>query len=238
MGREGHGGVRGWGWWREIGSLLLPTACAGCGAGRAVLCARCECALRAGPARRVRPVPEPPGLPPLYATAVYADQARAVLLAHKERGALPLAGPLGGALAVSVRAACGGGDAGLVLGLVPVPSARSSVARRGHDPVRRVALAAAGRLRREGLSVRVRAVLRQRRPVADQAGLTAAQRLANLSGALAVVRGGLPAGEQVVLVDDLVTTGASVAEAARALRAAGRPPLGAAVVAASAAWDG
>ncbi|MEU9339479.1 hypothetical protein AB0D49_41150 [Streptomyces sp. NPDC048290] len=65
------------------------------------------------------------------------------------------------------------------------------------------------------------AVLRQRRPVADQAGLGAAARWANLAGALTVARGaeGLLDG-RIVLVDDLMTTGASLAEAARAVREA------------------
>ncbi|MEU7199977.1 phosphoribosyltransferase family protein [Streptomyces sp. NPDC045470] len=118
--------------------------------------------------------------------------------------------------------------------LIPVPSARRAVAGRGHDPVRRIALAAARDLRREGVPVRVLSALRQRRTVADQAGLSARQRLANVSGALTVVPGAvrLLAEAPVVLVDDLMTTGASLAEAARAVRAAGGRVVGAGVVAA------
>lgn len=118
--------------------------------------------------------------------------------------------------------------------LIPVPSARRAVAGRGHDPVRRIALAAARDLRREGVPVRVLCVLRQRRTVADQAGLSARQRVANVSGALTVVPGAvrLLAVAPVVLVDDLLTTGASLAEAARAVRAAGGKVVGAGVVAA------
>ncbi|MFI6771264.1 ComF family protein [Streptomyces sp. NPDC050355] len=221
--------------WRELAGLILPVACAGCGRPRTELCGECRRALaRDGRgARRVRPRPEPAGLPRVWAGAPYADEVRAVLLAHKERGALRLAGPLGEVLAGAVRGLRPGGGP---LPLVPVPSARRSVAGRGHDPVRRIALAAAGALRKagEGAGARVLPVLRQRRPVADQAGLSARQRLVNVTGAVEV-RGGaarLLTGQPVVLVDDLVTTGATLAEAARAITAAGGRVTGAAVVAA------
>jgi predicted amidophosphoribosyltransferase len=157
----------------------------------------------------------------VHAVAPYEDAVRAALIAHKERGALALAGPLGTALAGAVRA---GGGEGPVL-LVPVPSARRAVRARGHDPARRIALAAAGVLRRTGTPARVAGVLRQRRAVADQSGLDSRQRLDNLAGALEVAAGGdrLLDGGAVVLVDDLMTTGASLAEAARAVRAAMGP---------------
>ncbi|MGW2028944.1 ComF family protein [Streptomyces sp. NPDC001811] len=251
------------GWWQDLTDLVLPADCAGCGAPRTALCPRCRATLHGSAARRVRPVPEPAGLPVVHAVAPYAAQVRELLLAHKERGALTLTGALGTALARAVRAGldaeygAGAGARGdartgmdrrapaaadrgaragarsagwprsgpVLLGpvlLVPVPSARWAVRARGHDPVRRMALAAAGELRRTGTPARVAAVLRQRRPVADQAGLDARRRLENLAGALELSPGGarlLGAG-RVVLVDDLMTTGASLAEAARALREA------------------
>ncbi|MGA5196340.1 ComF family protein [Streptomyces exfoliatus] len=217
------------GWWREIAGLVLPVACGGCGRPRTELCPACEDVLTGGGAgpRRVRPSPEPARLPAVHAVAPYAGAVRELLLAHKERGALTLARPLGDALAAAVEAAAGaakGPEASPLL-LVPVPSSRRSVRARGHDPTRRIALAAAARLRSTGRRARVVSVLRQRRYVADQAGLGARGRLANLAGALELVPGGgrlLGAGE-VVLVDDLMTTGASLAEAARALGGVHRP---------------
>lgn len=230
------------GWWQDLTDLVLPAECGGCGRPRTVLCARCRTALGGAGPRRVRPVPEPAGLPPVHAAARYADEVRAALLAHKERGALALAGPLGEALAGAVRAglrAAGGRTAGArgaapyggaaagahrvpgAVLLVPVPSARRTVRARGHDPARRIAFAAAGALRRTGVPARVLPALRQRRYVADQSGLDSRQRLANLAGALVVAPGcgRLLSGGPVVLVDDLMTTGASLAEAARAVRA-------------------
>ncbi|MFH8516448.1 ComF family protein [Streptomyces gelaticus] len=210
------------GWWREISGLVLPVSCGGCGRPRVELCEECRAELHGGVPRRVRPAPEPVGLPVVHAAAAYENAVRAVLLAHKERGELGLAGVLGKALAGAVRAGTGHTGAVGPLLLVPVPSARRAVAARGHDPTRRIALAAAGELRRGGTRAQVVAVLRQRRAVADQAGLGARQRQVNLAGALEVVAGGerLLAAGRVVLVDDLLTTGASLAEAARAVAAA------------------
>lgn len=215
------------GWWREISGLVLPVACGGCGSPRTALCEDCGRALYGMWPCRVRPVPEPAGLPAVHAAAPYEDAVRAVLLAHKERGALGLAGPLGRALAGAVEAAVPPGTGVGPLLLVPVPSTRRAVAARGHDAARRIALAAAGELRRAGRDARVLPVLRQRRVVADQAGLGARQRQANLSGALEVAVGGarLLEGGRAVLVDDVMTTGASLAEAARALHSAIRPGI-------------
>lgn len=211
------------GWWQDLTDLVLPAECGGCGRPRTVLCPECRAALSGAAPRRVRPVPEPVGLPEVRAAAPYGDEVRAVLLAHKERGALALTGALGAALAGAVWAGLpAAGRAGGPVLLVPVPSARRAVRARGHDPVRRMALAAAGELRRRGTPARVVAVLRQRRAVADQSGLDWRRRLDNLAGALEVRAGGtrLLDGGRLVLVDDLITTGASLTEAARAVREA------------------
>ncbi|MFV2172424.1 phosphoribosyltransferase family protein [Actinomadura sp. LOL_016] len=113
--------------------------------------------------------------------------------------------------------------------VVWVPSGRRALRRRGRDATGEVVRVAVRRLRAEGVAVRAVDALRQRRRVADQAGLTAARRAANLRGAIEV-RAPV-AGRRVVLVDDVVTTGASLSEAARALRAAGAELVGAATVA-------
>ena len=170
-----------------------------------------------------------------------------MVVAHKEEGRLALARPLGGLLAVAVlgavEAATAPGGSAAGVDLVPVPSHPGVVRERGHDPLLRLTRTAAGVLRRGGVDARVCRLLRVAgaRP-RDQAGLDSAARAANLAGRFRlsrvsrVSRGTGVAGpppRSVVLVDDVITTGATLREAQRALEDGGVTPLGAAAVAAT-----
>ncbi len=220
---------------RDLLDLVLPETCAGCGIASGLLCPECRTAL-AAPARVRWPDPVPAGLPTPWSVAAYDGPVRAAVVAAKEHGRTRLAGPLGEALARAVLAAAGrDGAAGAGLLLVPAPSRRAAVRARGHDPTLRMARRAASALRSSGLLVTVAPVLRAASRVLDQAGLDAASRAANLAGSLSVPGRlvALVAGRPVVIVDDVVTTGATLTEAARALRAAGAEVVAAASVAAT-----
>ncbi|QNE23189.1 ComF family protein [Kribbella qitaiheensis] len=178
------------------------------------------------------PDPVPARLPMPTATAQYDGVLRKVILAHKEEGHYALARPLGEVLARAVQAAL---KAQRAAWLCPVPSARGTVRQRGHDPLRRVVVAAARELRTNGYDIRLADALAVVRRPADQAGLSARDRAANLAGAF---EGRSRWAERltnqpVLLVDDVLTTGSTLAEAARALSARGIPVLGCAVVAAT-----
>ena len=199
--------------------LVLPVECAGCGARSVVACPSCLAPLRAAPTL-AWPRPSPHGLPPPFAVAAYDGSVRALLLGLKEDGLLALRRPLGWALARSALAACAG--VGPVC-LVPVPSAFAARRRRGEDVVRRLAVVAAGELRRAGVSATVAPALRHSRAVSDSAGLGAQARALNLAGAFTVRRRALDRlrASRVVVVDDLITTGVTLAECTAALAVAG-----------------
>jgi predicted amidophosphoribosyltransferase len=214
--------------------LLLPVGCAGCGRPGAPACTGCAASL-AGPPVAVLPSPAPCGLPPPYTVATYDGVVRELLLAAKERGAVGVLPLLGAALSTAVTEAAAGLPADRPVLLVPVPSTRAAVRSRGDDVVLVLARRAAGLCRRTGRRVSVAPVLRHVRAVRDSAGLGAAERAANLAGALAVTESGRPRlrGRSIIVVDDLMTTGATLAEAARALRRAGGDVHAAATVAAT-----
>jgi predicted amidophosphoribosyltransferase len=158
---------------------------------------------------------------------------RELLLGFKERGVAGLAETLAAPLAAAVRAASltNGGP----VALVPVPSTRASVRRRGDDVVALLARRTARALRRDGIDSRAVPALVHRRLIADSAGLSAAQRAVNLREAFylpprlaAVLRPHV-----VVLIDDLVTTGSTLCEATRALASGQVTVAGAAAVAAT-----
>jgi predicted amidophosphoribosyltransferase len=221
--------------------LFLPVDCVGCGRPDRALCAACRHALDAMP-RRVRLVA---GVR-LDAAFEYTGLVRTMLLELKLRGRVDLARPLGARFGGLVRAALA--DAGPGAVLLRVPPSRQGARRRGFDPV--VLLAARGGVRRSRAMSRVRAggLVRPRAGVGAGAGAGVGVGVGAGAGAgagvgfgVGAVRGGQKersavervaatvgtlsvtgvTGRAVVVVDDVVTTGVTMAEAVRAVRAAG-----------------
>ncbi|MBQ1025995.1 ComF family protein [Micromonospora sp. C95] len=214
---------------------MLPTECAGCRQRRPGLrhgvCPDCVTALRALRPVPVRPVPAPPDLPPCHALGEYGGPLRETLLAYKDHGRHGLARPLGELLAEVVAAALGA--VGPVL-LVPVPDTPTAARARYGDHLDRLTRHCARRLRAAGWPVRVHHAVRAA-PRPDSVTLDSAGRAAAATSAFRARSGRDPlvAGSRVVLLDDIVTTGATLAAVSRVLTGRGLSPYGAAVLAAT-----
>lgn len=187
--------------------MLLPTTCPVCGRPGRAPCDGCLVELRRAP-----PAPAPHGLVACHALLRYEGAGRELVARLKYRNARAGVAWLAGAMAELVGAELVGAEPPAVVTWTPTSAARRR--ERGFDQSRLLALAVARRLGRP-----VRPLLR-RRPGPAQTGRSRADRRRGppLAPDRRLVRAP-PA--TVLLVDDVVTTGASLTAAARVLRAAG-----------------
>ena len=228
--------------WTGLTDLVLPGTCAGCGTGApGSLCTDCVAALDSLRPHPVRPTPAPAELPACVALGAYDGVLREVLLAYKERGRHVLARPLGDWLAGAVVAAIrqAGRPAGTPALLVPVPDTAGAARERYGDHMRRLARRAVVRLNATGWPAGIAAPVLTR-PRADSVGLDAGARAAEAARAFVPRPRELPRmvdaarqGAVVVPVDDILTTGGTLAALTARLRAGGLPVPVAAVLAAT-----
>lgn len=192
-------------------AVLQPVECAGCGAPDRGVCARCRAALVPRVRRREIDSLELP----VIAAADYDGVPRALLLSGKEEGREDALRALAPMLARAVVEAVAVPVDGIGKGshdpveLTWVPSTRAAARRRGYDPVLlmlRAARLPASRVLAASGSV-------------EQKRLRRADRVASAAGRMrAITR---LAGRRFVLVDDVVTTGATIRAAVEAIRLGG-----------------
>lgn len=197
----------------ELLNLLLPTPCCGCKRLGDVLCEGCRDALVGDPRRVLR------GNLTGWAFCDFGNQVSTVLNAFKEDGQTRVAATLADKMSpLLANFALPEIDAKPVV-LVSVPSRSSSFVKRGFVPAQVLAKQLA---KQNGL--RSVAALKFFRPVDDQAGLGVSERRTNLVESMRAKFS--LSGYRVLIVDDIVTTGATILEARRALEKAGAQVIG------------
>lgn len=184
----------------EIAAFLLAATCAGCDEPGSLLCPRCEEALL--PAPQIGATPR--GMTVRAALSFDGVAARCIRRLKGE-GETLLARPLGATLATVLAPVVRS-----TTWVVPVPTTRSAFRRRGYR-VPDLLIRRAHSAPRRVLSLATRTV--------DQRGLSMRARETNVHGAMRARGAG--EGAEAVIVDDVVTTGATFDEAARALESAG-----------------
>ena len=207
---------------REALAVVIPISCAGCGEPDHSLCPACAACLDGpGYTRELGGVPA-------FAALAYDGPVKRAILNLKAEGrtdvARALAKPLA-ALLERVVVSVSGDRADVRIATLP-PS-RAAWRSRGFDPVT-VLLARAG--------LRPTRVLRRTRATAAQKALSVDSRERNIRGSL--VARTRQAGRRFVLVDDVVTTGASAREATRAIEHAGGTVVAIVALAATQRLDG
>jgi predicted amidophosphoribosyltransferase len=222
-GSKGMGAaVRTWG--REVLELVLPLVCPGCHVPGA-WCRHCAASVD-GPPRAVMLTDRMLdactalglGVPAVYAVTRYSGPARAAIIAGKERGRRDLPAILGVALGRALQWLQETAVIARGLWLVPAPTRRSAARARGGDPVLAMARSAARHLAAIGRPTGVAPCLGLARGARDSVGLDAAARTANLTGRVRYrAQASPPPGAEIVLVDDVLTTGATVIATLRAL---------------------
>ena len=213
-------------WWREAAldalALALPTRCAGCEADDRLVCPACR-SLLVPQVRAIELWREGHVALPLYFGLNYEPPVSGLLHALKESGATAVTPPLAAALRQIIaevlpqltKPAPTKAPRSAPVWVAP-PSTTASYRARGYVPVALLA-------RRAG--VRLQPLLRQARARRDQSELGRTERFDNMAGTMIAT----PAarGASVILLDDVATSGATLFEAARALRAGGATVLAA-----------
>jgi predicted amidophosphoribosyltransferase len=217
----------------------LPARCPGCGAEGPPLCSTCSTALDARldlPAGIAIGLPSdvPAPLLQLEWCAPFSGVVRTALHELKYSGEQRLAGPLGAAIARRWRRVGAGGDV-----VIPVPVHAERRRRRGYDQAELIARVAAAEL-----NLPCAPILERARATIAQFDLDRASRAVNVTGAFRLKPGpasetagrferpaGPLAGRWIILIDDVVTTGASLAACAAPLIGAGAVGVSAITVA-------
>jgi ComF family protein len=171
---------------------------------------------------------------PVFARAAaygsYESGLRELIHLLKYAGVRPAANVLGRMLAEAIAALESGFPAGSIA-MIPVPLHGTKLRQRGFNQAELIARAAM-RVRGPEDNLQLCAgVLERKRDTASQIGLTSHQRRQNLRGAFRVAQPPAVAGREVLLVDDVYTTGATVSECARVVRRAGATKVWVATVA-------
>ena len=206
---------------------MLPVECAGCGLDDVAWCARCAGRLAGAPWRCENRAPrldrlDGRGPLPVWTLADCTGDVRRAIIAWKDRGRADLTAHFARAIGDLARQVAGELAQAAPLVVVAAPSTAASRRRRGGNLVDALATGVAAGLTGAGVQAEVAPVLHRRRG-GDQVGLGARDRARNLAGQLSVPdrRGRAVADRAVVLVDDVLTTGATFAASRRALERVG-----------------
>ena len=193
---------------RGIRSLVFPPSCPLCGLEESEGCPECIASWRMAPAIRLI------DSIPIFSPVIYDARARSVVLAAKERGERLSRTFIVEAISSVVE----GIDPGAALALIPIPTSKRALRKRGDDFLARVVDEVVSR---EPKRLQRLSLLDFKYQIHDQSGLSIQSRERNLNGSLEITEqkgqnlADLPS---LVIIDDVLTSGSTMRAAIRALR--------------------
>lgn len=153
---------------------------------------------------------------PIYFKSDYTSKTASVILAAKEGNDLNAIALLSSAISQSIAFSLADLKLSEIITLITIPSAPSAIRRRGRDHINILAEYVQRNLQQKSITAYYAPVLFQKKSIKDQSQLSSQQRMENTKGKFAVKSCENPQGA-VYLIDDLITTGASMLEGVRAL---------------------
>ena len=197
----------------SLKDLIYPVICMICNTPGESICTNCRIPwLRQPKKSKIEKVD-------LYFAANYTPESSQLILAAKERGNKDAIDLLASAISNSIQIAIYELKITSPINLVTIPSKNLAIRRRGRDHISELALIVINQLKKVSIESSYQPLLSITRKVKDQSGLNSQQRSENIKGAYIVKNSLIPQGE-VILIDDLITTGSSIQEGIRALKAA------------------
>jgi predicted amidophosphoribosyltransferase len=195
---------------KSLKELLFPLSCLGCATADYWLCPTCQSNWKVSTRKSFV------GSNLVYFKADYNVKTASVILAAKESNNHLAIDLLTASISQSILYAVA--DLGVTgeIFLVTVPSSASAIRRRGRDHIQDLAVEVQKLLELKSIKTHLLLILSQRKNMKDQSRLNSRQRLQNTHGMFEVTSCENPQGA-VFLIDDLVTTGASIMEGIRAL---------------------
>jgi predicted amidophosphoribosyltransferase len=195
---------------KSLKELLFPLSCLGCATADYWLCPTCQSNWKVSTRKSFV------GSNLVYFKADYNVKTASVILAAKESNNHLAIDLLAASISQSILYAVA--DLGVTgeIFLVTVPSSASAIRRRGRDHIQDLAVEVQKLLELKSIKTHLLLILSQRKNMKDQSRLNSRQRLQNTHGMFEVTSCENPQGA-IFLIDDLVTTGASIMEGIRAL---------------------
>jgi ComF family protein len=194
----------------SLKELIYPNICLSCGKTGAKICHNCSKYWLAKPNKSKIENNY------LFFVATYDESTSPIILAAKESGSREAVKLIARSIACSISFAISNLDISKPINLITIPSQLSAIRKRGRDHIKDLVLEVIIQLDQQNIDAIYLPILKPIKKIKDQSNLNGLQRKENMSHAF-IAKSSPISQSAVILIDDLVTTGASVQEGVRAL---------------------